>query len=43
MSAWGRQREYTAFGCSRSAGILSRSMLAACERLLLLSLTLPAA
>lgn len=30
----GRQREYAAFGCRRSAGTLSRSMLVTCERLL---------
>jgi hypothetical protein len=30
----GRQREDAAFGCRRSAGTLSRSMLVTCERLL---------
>jgi hypothetical protein len=33
-AAKGRQREYAAFGCRRSAGTLSRSMLVTCERLL---------
>jgi hypothetical protein len=39
----GRQCEYAAFRCSRSAGIFSRAMLAKCERLLSLSLVLSAA
>ena len=38
----GRQCEYAAFGCSRSAGILSRSMLTTCKRLLSPSLTFSA-
>jgi hypothetical protein len=42
-AARGRQCEHAAFGCSRSAGILTRSMLATCERLLSLSLTLSSA
>ena len=31
MSLQGRQREYAAFGCSRSAGTLPRSVIATCE------------
>jgi hypothetical protein len=34
MSLKGRQCEYAALGCSRSAAILYRSMLATCEQLL---------
>jgi hypothetical protein len=34
MSVQGRQCEYAAFGCSRSAAILYRLMLAICEQLL---------
>jgi hypothetical protein len=31
VSLMGRQREYAAFGCSRSAGTLPRSVIATCE------------
>jgi hypothetical protein len=34
LAAQGRQREYADFGCRRSAGTISRSMLVTCERLL---------
>jgi len=42
-SAQGRERQFVAFGCSRSAGILCRAMVATRERPLSLSLTFSAA
>jgi hypothetical protein len=39
----GRERQFVAFGCSRSAGILCRAMVATRERPLSLSLTFSAA
>ncbi len=42
-SASGRERQFVAFGCSRSAGILCRAMVATRERPLSLSLTFSAA
>jgi hypothetical protein len=43
MSLTGRQRQFEAFGCSRSAGVLRRAMVATRERLLSLSLAFSAA
>jgi hypothetical protein len=43
MSLKGRQCEYAAFRCSRSAGTLSRAMVANRERLQSLSLVLSGA
>jgi hypothetical protein len=43
MALKGRQHQFMAFGCSRSARILCRSMVATRERPLSLSLALSAA
>jgi hypothetical protein len=43
MAGKGRERQFVAFGCSRSAGILCRAMVATRERPLSPSLTFSAA